>query len=164
MAMENRKSARRAGDAERVEPEEHGAQPEPAEAGFTMVELLVVLGILVLIAAIAVPTTLSYLDRAKGETARVAMDGISTALDLYRLDVGRYPTEDEGLIALVEPAPGAGGWNGPYLKKRSMLEDPWGVVYRYRMPGQHGAYDLYTLGADGIEGGEDADADVVSWQ
>lgn len=141
--------------------------PGPAhapEAGFTLLELLVALTILVLIAAVAVPQTIRYLDRAKTDTTRVAIGSIEAALDLYRLDVGSYPQGEQGLDALVSPAGGVAGWNGPYLRKASMLTDPWGRAFLYRQPGQHGAYDLYSLGADGQEGGEGANRDVVNWE
>jgi general secretion pathway protein G len=135
----------------------------PGEAGFTLLELLVVLAILVMVALIAVPQTIKYLDRAKASTARVAIENIGAALDLYRLDVGRYPSEAEGLIALVEPETDVARWNGPYLKKKSMLMDPWDRAYRYQSPGQHGAFDLYSYGADDVEGGEGVNQDIVSW-
>jgi len=133
-------------------------------AGFTLVELLVVLAILGLIAAIAVPQTLSYLGRAKTKTASIQIENLGAALDLYRLDVGRYPSESEGLDALINQPGDVGNWAGPYLKKESNLRDPWDRTYVYRFPGQHGEYDLYSLGADGQEGGEDENRDVVSWQ
>jgi len=138
-------------------------EPMPGEAGFTLLELLVVLAILVMVALIAVPQTIKYLDRAKADTARVAIENIGAALDLYRLDVGRYPNEAEGLIALVEPAPDVARWNGPYLKKKSMLKDPWDRAYRYQSPGQHGDFDLYSYGADDVEGGEGINQDIASW-
>ncbi len=137
---------------------------EEAEAGFTLLELLVALTILVLIAAVAVPQTIRYLDRAKTDTARVAIGSIEAALDLYRLDVGFYPEGPEGLSALVAPVEGVAGWNGPYLRKAGMLIDPWGRPFLYRQPGQHGTYDLYSFGADGREGGDDANRDVVNWE
>jgi len=135
-----------------------------ATAGFTLVELLVVLAILGLIAAIAVPQTLGYLGRAKTKTASIQIDNLGAALDLYRLDVGRYPDESEGLEALVTAPGNVNNWAGPYLKKETSLLDPWERPYLYRFPGQNGEYDLYSLGADGQEGGEDENRDVVSWQ
>jgi len=146
------------------EPQGRHAPLRQGEAGFTLLELLVALTILVLIAAVAVPQTIRYLDRAKTDTARVAIGSIEAALDLYRLDVGRYPEGPDGLQALIAPVEGVTGWNGPYLRKAGMLADPWGNGYLYRQPGQHGAYDLYTLGADGREGGDGADRDVVNWE
>jgi general secretion pathway protein G len=133
------------------------------QAGFTLIELLVVLVILGLLAAFAAPQVLNYLSRAKSDAAKVQVQNIASILDLYRLEVGSYPSEDEGLDALLEPPPDAPRWNGPYVKKRDALIDPWGQTYLYRYPGEHGAYDLYSLGADQSEGGEGEDQDVTSW-
>jgi len=133
-------------------------------AGFTLVELLVVLAILGLIAAIAVPQTIGYLGRAKSKTAGIQIDNLGAALDLYRLDVGRYPSDSEGLEALVNPPGDVNNWTGPYLKKQSSVLDPWERPYEYRFPGQNGEYDLFSLGADGQEGGEGENRDLVSWQ
>ncbi len=131
--------------------------------GFTLLELLVVLAILSMIALIAVPQVLNYLERAKTDTTRIQIDSIGAALDLYRLDVGRYPSEEEGLETLVRRPVGVEKWNGPYVKKSESLIDPWGNAYLYRFPGEHGKYDLYSFGADAAEGGEDENQDVVSW-
>ena len=132
--------------------------------GFTLVELLVVLAILGLIAAIAVPQTIGYLGRAKSNTAGIQIENLGAVLDLYRLDVGRYPSDSEGLGALVNAPADIGNWVGPYLKKESSLLDPWSRPHQYRFPGQNGEYDLFTLGADGQEGGECENQDVLSWQ
>jgi general secretion pathway protein G len=132
--------------------------------GFTLVELLVVLAILGLIAAIAVPQTIGYLGRAKSNAASIQVDNLGAVLDLYRLDVGRYPSDSEGLDALVNPPADIGNWAGPYIKKEASLLDPWNRPYQYRFPGQNGEYDLLTLGADGQEGGDGENRDVVSWQ
>lgn len=133
------------------------------ERGLTLVELLVVLLIIGLIAAFAVPQVMRYLGSARQDAAAVQINQLSGILDLYRLDVGHYPTASEGLDALLEQPAGAEGWNGPYVKKAESLVDPWGNPYQYRIPGQNGEYDLYSLGADGVEGGQGEDADVVSW-
>ena len=133
-------------------------------AGFTLVELLVVLAILGLIATIAVPQTIGYLGRAKSNTAGIQIDNLGAALDLYRLDVGRYPSDSEGLGALVNQPGEVRNWAGPYIKKESSLLDPWDQPYQYRFPGQNGEYDLFTLGADGQDGGEGENLDVVSWE
>ncbi len=133
------------------------------ERGLTLVELLVVLLIIGLIAAFAVPQVMNYLGGARQDSAAIQINQLSGILDLYRLDVGRYPTASEGLDALLEQPSGADGWNGPYVKKADSLVDPWGNPYQYRIPGQNGDFDLYSLGADGSEGGEGEDADVVSW-
>jgi general secretion pathway protein G len=134
-----------------------------AQAGFTLIELLVVLVILGLLAAFAAPQVLSYLGRAKTDAARAQVQNIAGVLDLYRLEVGSYPSQQDGLDALLEEPADAPRWNGPYVKRRDALTDPWGRIYVYRFPGEHGAYDLYSLGADGGEGGEGEDQDVTSW-
>lgn len=131
------------------------------EDGFTLVELLVVLAILGMIVALVTPQVLKYLGRAKFQTAHIEIQTLGNALDLFRLDMQRYPTQEEGLEALVEAPPGDPQWNGPYLKQNKLPLDPWGHPYRYRFPGQHGDYDLYSLGPDG-EGG-DAKQQVTSW-
>lgn len=134
------------------------------ERGYTLVELLVVLAILGLLVALAAPRLIQYLGGAKTDTARIQIERLGGILDLYRLELGRYPSEDEGLQALVDKPPQAEAWNGPYLKNRDALTDPWGKPYGYRAPGEHGEYDLYTLGADGQEGGDGEDRDITSWQ
>jgi general secretion pathway protein G len=117
------------------------------EAGFTLVELLVVMAILGLLAALATPQVLKYLGRAKTDAARIEMKNISVGLDLFLIDVGRYPTEQEGLAALVQPPSAVDAWNGPYLKRAGAPVDPWGRPYVYHRPGRNGAdYDLYTTG------------------
>jgi general secretion pathway protein G len=131
--------------------------------GFTLVELLVVLAILGLVAAVAAPQVLKYLGKAKTDTAKIDIKGIGVALDLYLLDVGHYPTEQEGLSVLVQKPSGGGAWHGPYLKSNRIPADPWGRPYIYRFPGQHGDYDLYTFGADNAPGGTGQDQDVVNW-
>lgn len=135
-----------------------------AAAGFTLLEILVVLVILGLLAAVvAGPQVFRQLGAAKSEAAKLQIDRISGALDLFRLDVGRYPSQGEGLEVLVEAPSGAVRWNGPYLKKQQSLVDPWGRPFGYRYPGQHGEYDLWSTGADGVEGGEGENRDVVNW-
>jgi len=134
------------------------------QAGFTLIELLVVLVILGLLAAFVAPQVLNYLGKAKTDAANAQVQNIAGILDLYRLDVGRYPTEDEGLEALLEAPPDAPRWNGPYVRRRDALTDPWGNLYEYRFPGQDGRpFDLYSLGADQAEGGEGENQDITSW-
>jgi general secretion pathway protein G len=132
------------------------------EAGFTLIELLVVLAILGLIVALVTPQVLKYLGRAKTDAARIQIQNLSGALDLFKLDMQRYPTQDEALQALIEAPPGAATWNGPYLKQKVPL-DPWGRPYIYRIPGEHGDYDLYTLGAGNTPGGTGENQTVSNW-
>ena len=131
--------------------------------GFTLIELLVVLVILGLLAGLVGPQVLRYLGGAKSDTARLQIEELGAGLDLYHLETGRYPTTEEGLSALVEQPAGISNWNGPYLKKKTVPGDPWGNEYHYRSPGEHGMYDLYSLGQDNMEAGEGDAADIVSW-
>jgi general secretion pathway protein G len=133
------------------------------DQGFTLLEMLVVLAIMGLLAAIVAPQVLKYLGSSRTQTAKVQIQNIGSALELYRLDVGRYPTSEEGLSALVAAPSGAAGWNGPYLQKPSALKDPWDQPYLYRVPGQHGEVDVYTLGSDKAEGGAGEARDVGNW-
>ncbi len=134
------------------------------QSGFTLIELLVVLAILGLMAGIVGPQVIQYLGESKTKTARLQVEEFGSALDLFLLDVGRYPSSEEGLQALVAPPSGASKWHGPYLKKNQVPIDPWGYRYHYRVPGEHGAYDLYSYGADNLPGGEDENQDIASWQ
>jgi general secretion pathway protein G len=119
------------------------------EAGFTLIELLVVLAILGLLISVVAPQVIRYLGRAKVSTASYEVKNIGTALDLFMIDVGRYPTQEEGLGALVAN-PGIPRWEGPYLKAKGVPVDAWGHPYQYRIPGTDGRdYDLYSLGPDG---------------
>lgn len=124
---------------------------ERSQAGFTLVELLVVLAILGLLIAVATPQVIKYLGRAKVDTARIQMHDLSTALDLFLVDVGRYPTQQEGLTALVQNPGTLANWHGPYVKANNVPLDPWGQPYQYRIPGQNGNdYDLYTLNSNNV--------------
>lgn len=133
------------------------------EAGFTLVELLVVMVILVLLASLVAPRVMGYLGSSRTKTAKVQIENLSTSLELFKLDTGRYPTAREGLQALVQPPPGLRSWNGPYLKKDQVPLDPWGQPYRYRQPGERGDFDIMSLGADNREGGQGEDQDVATW-
>jgi general secretion pathway protein G len=134
-----------------------------SDAGFTLVEMLVVITIIGLIMALVGPRVLNYLAESKVKTAKIQIQSIASALDLYYLDAGRYPSSAEGLAALVQPAGGNPSWNGPYLKGGVVPLDPWGKPYVYRSPGEHGAYDVISLGSDGQEGGTGTAADITSW-
>jgi general secretion pathway protein G len=131
------------------------------EAGFTLVEMLVVITIIGLIMALVGPRVLNYLSESKTKAAKIQIESFSSALDLYYLDLGRYPTTSEGLGALTQ-GNNAPGWNGPYLRGGVVPSDPWGHGYVYRSPGQHAPYEIVSLGSDGQEGGSGAAADIAS--
>jgi len=133
-------------------------------AGFTLIELLVVLVILGLLAGLVGPRVIKHLGESKTKTAMLQIDELSSALDLYRLEIGSYPTTEQGLQALVEKPAGVEQWNGPYLRKTTVRLDPWGQPYKYRSPGEHDNFDIYTYGADGAEGGEGEARDVLGWE
>ncbi len=130
--------------------------------GFTLLELLVVVAIIALLAGYVGPRYFGQIGKAETNAARAQIDSLEKALDTYRLDVGRYPTTAEGLAALEVQPSGVTKWAGPYLKK-GIPQDPWGRPYLYKSPGDHGEFDLYTLGKDGAPGGTGADTDVTSW-
>lgn len=134
------------------------------ERGFTLFELLVVLAILGLLAAIVGPQVIRYLGSSRTQTAKVQVKNIASALELYRLDVGRFPTPQEGLQALVtSPTPAPAGWNGPYMPQASALVDPWAHPYRFAAPGKHGEVDVWSYGSDDAEGGTGEATDVGNW-
>ena len=138
-------------------------QPRRSERGITLIELLVVMVIISLFATLVGARLFSNVDKARQTTAKVQISEFEGVLDLFRLEVGRYPNENEGLTALVANPGDVANWDGPYLRKDVPL-DPWGNAYVYRYPGEHYDFDILSLGADGQEGGEDADTDIVSWQ
>lgn len=131
--------------------------------GMTLLEILVVMVILGLLATLGSIQLMGYLGRAKADTARLQVQELMTALDLFRLDVGRPPSTGEGLRALIEEPASVATWRGPYLRSRTILLDPWRRPYQYKSPGDHGEYDLFSLGADGAVGGDKDDRDVASW-
>jgi len=133
------------------------------EAGFTLIELMIVLFILGLLAALVAPRLMGRVGKAKQKAAQAQIQMLSTALDLFHLDVGRYPNSEEGLKALVQKPENLPQWSGPYLDK-GLPKDPWGRDYMYKFPGEHGAYDLSTLGADGAPGGEGENTDISNYQ
>lgn len=134
-----------------------------SEAGYTLMELLVVLAILGLLAAIATPMVLHYLDSAKVSTAKTEVSNLAAGLDLFKYDVGRYPTTEEGLEALVSAPDGVENWNGPYVKKTTKLTDPWGHPYNYRYPGSHAEFDLYSYGAHADTAKNDEKPPIANW-
>jgi len=134
--------------------------PRQGEQGFTLVEMLVVITIIGLIMGLVGPRVLNYLSESKVKAARIQMQSLASALDLFNLDAGRYPSSSEGLAALIRRTPGIAGWNGPYLKGGNVPNDPWNHPYIYRAPGGRGAYDIVSLGSDGQEGGSGTAADI----
>ena len=133
-----------------------------AARGFTLIEMLVVIAIIALLAGLVGPAVMDRLGGAKSKTAGIQIADLDKSLELFKLDVGRYPTNAEGLQALVAKPASANGWNGPYLKG-GLPSDPWGNAYRYRHPGEHGEYDIFSYGADGQPGGDATNADITNW-
>lgn len=130
--------------------------------GFTLLELLVVMVILGLLAGYVGPKYFAQVGKSEAKAARAQIDALEKTLDMFRLDTGHYPSSEQGLDALVTKPPNEPRWNGPYLKKAVPL-DPWGRAYVYKFPGEHGDYDVHSLGKDGRRGGEGENADVTSW-
>jgi general secretion pathway protein G len=136
---------------------------ERRDGGFTLIELMIVLFILGLLAALVAPRLMGRVGKAKQKTAQAQINLLATTLDLFHLDVGRYPTTEEGLKALRERPENLPSWGGPYLDK-AVPNDPWGRPYIYKCPGEHGPYDLSSLGADGLVGGEGENQDITNWE
>ena len=140
-------------------------QSKRREGGFSLLELLVVLVILGVIAGIFAPRFIGQAEKAKRTAAKLEIDQIGQSLDLYKLEIGKYPTSQEGLAALVTAPSGVTNWNGPYLKKTGVPKDPWGNEYKYVSPGdQNRPYDIVSMGADGKDGGDGDGKDITSWQ
>ena len=135
-----------------------------SEAGFTLIELLVVLAILGLLIGLVAPAMIRQLGAAKHRVAEQSVERLAGILDLYRLDVGNYPTTQQGLAALNVAPAGVAGWGGPYLKDETSIKDPWGHEYAYRSPSQRAGHslDIISYGADGRPGGEGEDADIIN--
>jgi general secretion pathway protein G len=131
--------------------------------GFTLIELLIVMVIISLLAALVAPRFFGQEKKAKQRGAKGQIALLESAVDTYRLDVGRYPTTEQGLLSLRERPDGIDKWDGPYLRKELPL-DPWGNPYVYESPSEHGEYAIVSYGADGMPGGEGIDMDIVSWK
>ena len=131
--------------------------------GFTLIELLIVMVIISLLAAFVAPRFFGQEKKAKQRGAKGQISLLESAVDTYRLDIGRYPTTEQGLAALRERPDGIDKWDGPYLRKELPL-DPWGNPYVYESPSEHGEYAITSYGADGMPGGEGDDMDIVSWK
>ena len=130
------------------------------QQGFTLVEMLVVITIIGLIMGLIGPRVLNYLSESKVKAAKIQLQSFASALDLFFLDAGRFPSTAEGLEALVKQTPGVGAWNGPYLRGGNVPSDPWNHGYLYRAPGEHSPYDIMSYGSDGQEGGSGTAADI----
>jgi len=137
-----------------------GVPRRRGEAGFTLVEILVVITIIGLIMAIVGPRVLTYLGESKVKAAKIQIQSFGSALDLYYLDMGRYPASNDGLAALVRRPGNAVEWNGPYLKGGVVPSDPWGHAYVYRSPVERAPYEILSYGSDGQEGGTGTAADI----
>ena len=134
------------------------------QTGFTLLELLVVLGIIAMLAGLVGPQVMKHMGESKVKAAKVQIEDLAQTLDMYKLDVGSYPSSEQGLEALIESPDGAQRWNGPYLRKAKVPLDPWNQEYKYSSPGEHGKFDIVSLGADGKEGGDGEDKDINSWE
>jgi general secretion pathway protein G len=134
------------------------------QSGMTLIEILVVLVLIGIVLGIVGGNFIGKGEKAKADAARIEIGQISQTLDLYKLEIGRYPSSQEGLQALISAPAGTPNWNGPYWKKNTLPKDPWGNEYKYLSPGTKGPYDIISLGADGKEGGEGVDKDISSSQ
>ncbi len=134
------------------------------QSGFTLLELLVVLGIIAMLAGIVGPQVMKHMGESKTKAAKVQIEDLAATLDMYKLDAGSYPTSQQGLQALIEAPDNAKHWNGPYLSKSKIPVDPWQNDYHYTSPGEHRKFDILSYGADAKEGGEGEDKDIVSWE
>jgi general secretion pathway protein G len=132
------------------------------ERGFTLVEIIVVITIIALIMTLVGPRVLNYLTESKVKAAKIQIESLASALDLYFLDTGQYPSNAEGLNALVQRTGSSSGWSGPYLRGTVVPNDPWGRPYVYRAPGSQSSYDIISYGSDGQEGGSGVAADIIS--
>ncbi len=131
------------------------------QSGFTLIELIVVIALVAVLAAVVAPNLLSKASDANRKSATIQLEKIANSVELYRLETGRYPEE---LADLVRQPSGVERWNGPYVRKQSQLQDPWGHDLVLQRPGQNGPFDIVSYGADGRPGGEGDDADIVSWE
>jgi len=149
---------------ERLEMKSKRYLPLLRSGGFTLLELLIVMIIIGLLAALIGPKMIGRVGESRQTVAKQQIEGFSSALEMYKLDTTKYPTQEQGLDALVTEPQGIMNWKGPYLKKKFIPKDPWGNNYVYIYPGEHGDYDILSYGADGNSGGDGEDKDVASWE
>lgn len=135
-----------------------------AEKGFTLIEILVVLAIIGLLAGLIGPQVMKQFSSSKPKAARLQIEGLVSALDLYRLDTGVYPSGEQGLDALIKQPVGTANWGGPYLRKSNIPKDPWSGLYSYVHPGNKAEFEVSSFGADGLVGGDGDNADINSWE
>jgi general secretion pathway protein G len=135
-----------------------------AQSGMTLIEILVVLVLIGIVLGIVGGNFIGKGEKAKADAAKIEIGQISQTLDLYKLEIGRYPTTQEGMQALISAPAGVNNWNGPYWKRQSLPRDPWGNEYKYTSPAQSAPYEIISLGADGKEGGEGPNKDITSTQ
>lgn len=133
------------------------------QEGFTLLELLVVMVIIGLLAGYVGPKYFSQLGKSETKAAKAQIEALAKALDTYRLEVGHYPSTEQGLASLNTQPSGEDKWHGPYLSK-GLPKDPWGKPYLYKYPGEYGDYDVWSMGSDGARGGEETASDVGNWQ
>lgn len=137
----------------------------PDERGFSLIEVLVAVALIALLVGVVAPRAIGWLSSGQTKTTQIQINSLATALATFRLEIGRYPTTAEGLDALVKAPAGVSGWNGPYVQAKTIPKDPWDRPYLYRQPPQKAVdFDLYSLGADGLPGGDNANADITNWQ
>lgn len=146
-----------------IRPQSIDANRTRFRQGFTLIELLVVVVIIGLLAGLVAPRYFGQVGKSNVNIARAQIDSLGKALDQYRLDIGSYPTTDQGLNALITRPEGLDRWSGPYLAKAVPM-DPWGRPYKYKSPGEHGDFDLFSYGADGQPGGTGENIDVNNWE
>lgn len=146
------------------QPVDSNQRKKRNNCGFTLIELLIVMIIIGLLAAFITPKLIGRVGESKQTAARAQIELLSTALEIYHLDTGSYPSQGSGLDALITEPSDSKKWKGPYLTKKKIPKDPWGEDYTYTFPGEYGDFDIISYGADGTDGGDGDKADILSWE